>query len=372
MSFSCSFCNKNYKSYQSFWNHNKIYHPNEIIHIISNNKIRNFQCTQCNKKFTTKHCMEIHMVNACKKKPNENEVIKAKLCELEKKLKEAMDYNEFMNKLEKNHKNNTQNIDKPKTPEKPDNKYLFDNIEEDNKIIVEENKTLTYNEKNITIRPEDNYIDAHELCKVDNKQFDDWFSLESTKEIIADLSINSVQKIDGKIWIHPDLAQSLAYWISPNCGLVVSKWIKKIYSKDALENEIKIKNKKIKILEDMCIKKQKRQEYPQSNVIYMLTTLDNYKKGIYIIGKAKKLTNRLSSYNKTAEHKVIYYKECIDENIMNLVELMVLTKLDHYREKANRDRFILPKDCNISLFIDTINQSIEFLTPKNKINEIEL
>jgi len=196
------------------------------------------------------------------------------------------------------------------------------------------------------------------LCKAENKQFDDWFSLESTKEIIADLSINSVQKIHGKIWIHPDLAQSLAYWISSNCGLVVSKWIKKIYSKDALENEIKI-------LEDMCIKKQKRQEYPQRNVIYMLTTLDNYKKGIYIIGKAKKLTNRLSSYNKTAEHKVIYYKECIDENIMNLVELMVLTKLDHYREKANRDRFILPKDSNISLFID-------FLTPKNKINEIEL
>jgi hypothetical protein len=34
---------------------------------------------------------------------------------------------------------------------------------------------------------------------------------------------------------------------------------------------------------------------------------------------------------------------------MKIIEEMVLQKLDKYREKANRDRFILPIDNDISL-----------------------
>ena len=45
---------------------------------------------------------------------------------------------------------------------------------------------------------------------------------------------------------------------------------------------------------------------------------------------------------------------------MKLVETMVLRKLDKYREKANRDRFILPIDHDIKLFIDIINKCIDF------------
>ena len=33
---------------------------------------------------------------------------------------------------------------------------------------------------------------------------------------------------------------------------------------------------------------------------------------------------------------------------MNLIEGMILKKLDNYREKANRDRFILPQEKDIS------------------------
>jgi hypothetical protein len=51
----------------------------------------------------------------------------------------------------------------------------------------------------------------------------------------------------------------------------------------------------------MCkgVKKQKREIYPESNVIYMLTTSDHKKRNTYIIGKAINLTDRLSTYNKT-------------------------------------------------------------------------
>ena len=80
------------------------------------------------------------------------------------------------------------------------------------------------------------------------------------------------------------------------------------------------------MLQDSFIKKQQRKNYPDRNVIYMLTTEDNKKKRNYIIGtvgicrlvapslklgdKATNLTQRLSGYNKTAEHEVVYYKTC--------------------------------------------------------------
>ena len=70
--------------------------------------------------------------------------------------------------------------------------------------------------------------------------------------------------------------------------------------------------------------------------------------------------NRLSTYNKTAEHQVVYYKECKQEEYMNTIENMVLIKLDKYREKANIDRFVLPVENNILLFTDIIDNSVKF------------
>jgi hypothetical protein len=45
---------------------------------------------------------------------------------------------------------------------------------------------------------------------------------------------------------------------------------------------------------------------------------------------------------------------------MNIIELMVLFMLYEYREKANRDRFILPIEKDISLFTSIIDQCINF------------
>ena len=39
---------------------------------------------------------------------------------------------------------------------------------------------------------------------------------------------------------------------------------------------------------------------------------------------------------------------------------MVINKLQEYKEKANRDRFILPLEKDISFFIDIIDKSINF------------
>jgi hypothetical protein len=240
-------------------------------------------------------------------------------------------------------------------------------------------QSLKLNDVVVISRSEDNYINATQLCQAGGKQFNDWFRLNITKslliEAVSETGIPVSQLIDIKkgnsnefqqgTWIHPDLAIQLAQWISPQFALQVSKWIRTLFTGDIqlLEDknkEIKMKDNKIKLLEDLYIKRQQRKDYPDKNVIYILTTEDNKKKRIYIIGKAIKLKNRLSTYNKTSEHEVVYYKSCKSEEDMNVIELMVINKLKEYREKANRDRFILPLEKDITFFTNIIDKSIEF------------
>jgi hypothetical protein len=90
------------------------------------------------------------------------------------------------------------------------------------------------------------------------------------------------------------------------------------------------------------------------------STENQKKKRTYFIGKAKVLKDRLSVYNRTADHEVVYYKGCKSYEDMGVVESMVLNKLKEYREKANRDRFVLPVDKDINFFIDVINKAIDF------------
>jgi hypothetical protein len=129
------------------------------------------------------------------------------------------------------------------------------------------------------------------------------------------------------------------------------------------EKEIKLKDQKIQLLENTYIKKQRRQNYPD-NVIYIVTTKENKKDRIYIIGKAISFKDRLSVYNKTTEHEIIYYKQCKSSESLKDIENLVLMKLKIYREKANRDRFILPVDENINLFTDIIDHCVKFIDDK--------
>jgi hypothetical protein len=255
-------------------------------------------------------------------------------------------------------------------------------------ITIEEKKTLLINNIVIVSREYDSYINVTQLSLACNKNFNEWLTLASTNDLIKDLEsdtgIQELQLIDSKkenssdyqknYWVHPDLAIQFAQWISPKVGLCVSKWIRKLFINNNdvdikilqdKENEIKIKDQKIQLLQDICIQKQKRKIYPEKNVIYILTTQDNKEKRIYIIGKAKELKNRLSTYNKTSEHEVVYYKECKTTEIMNVVEMMVLNKLKEYKEKANRDRFVLPIEKEIEFFKNIINDSINFFEEQN-------
>jgi hypothetical protein len=128
-----------------------------------------------------------------------------------------------------------------------------------------------------------------------------------------------------------------------------------------LQQDNKNKQLKIQLMTKKYVNKQPRVQYDEVNVVYILTTANMKKERRYILGKATNLTSRLSVYNKSDEHEVVYYQECPDEEKMGLVESFVFCKLNEYREQANRERFLLPEGTSIDLFSDTIRECIAFI-----------
>ena len=440
MKYKCELCKLNYETYNGLWKHNKKYHstnnkPNDKSYKSSDKPLdkpptKSYKCSKCDNVFIHYQSRWKHEKKCNNIKPEKNQelqLIKSKLEQLEKIIDDEHNQSNPVN-------NQLINIimDKNKTIEELNTKITntTEIIPIKNDGIIEPG-SLTLNNVVIISRVEDNYINATQLCQAGGKKFNDWYRLETTKELInelaSDVGISVSQslitnknetapkavipvlgayslieinkcydknettndagipvsltyslieinkggnKYNQETWVHPQLAIQLAQWISPKFALQVSKWILHLFSNGKVEinmklikekeNEIRLKDMKIQLLQDQFQKKQQRKDYPEKNVIYILTTEDNKKKRIYIIGKANKLKNRLSSYNKTAEHEVVYYKECKGDEDMNLAELMVLNKLKEYKEKANRDRFILPQEKDISFFTSIIDKSIEF------------
>jgi hypothetical protein len=240
--------------------------------------------------------------------------------------------------------------------------------------------------KNYTIqhRDEDGFINVTDLCNSGGKQFNDWKRLQKTTAFIKVLSSSTGIPVDDLIkyntgsnkeratWVHPQVSINIAQWISPKFDVMVSAWVYEVMmsgkvdisntkSYRQLQSENKDKQIKIQYLTKKYVKSQPRVQYKEQNVIYILTTKNLKKERRYILGKAINLTNRLSTYNKSDEHEVVFYQECPDEEIMGMVETLVFQKLKEYREQANRERFILPESGNIEIFTDTIKECVKFI-----------
>ena len=163
--------------------------------------------------------------------------------------------------------------------------------------------------------------------------------MDSTQKLIKKIKnetkieiIQLVEYDNYDTYIHPALGLELSYWISPDYGLKIKKFIINIINNTNI-TAIKNHEKKVKLFKDTYLKKQKRINYKEKNLIYILTTEYNKNKRIYLIGKCQNLTNRLNTYNRSCEHEVIYYKECLTIENMNLIEHIVLYKLKEYKEK---------------------------------------
>ena len=112
MTFECKICDKKYKSYKTLWQHNNLFHANENIIIErTDNKIRNYTCDFCNKKFTTKQSKEIHVEKSCKSKNDKTILFEKQILELQKKIKslESSEKNTITNNTTNNTNNGTIN-----------------------------------------------------------------------------------------------------------------------------------------------------------------------------------------------------------------------------------------------------------------------
>jgi translation initiation factor 6 (eIF-6) len=211
--------------------------------------------------------------------------------------------------------------------ESPEEPYELVPLELDNGYIIEH-------------REEDGYINVTNLCRAGGKKFSHWNQLDKTKAFIKALSTAAgipaailIQVGTGTkfgttentetngTWVHPQVAINIAQWISPQFDVKVSAWVYEVMmtgkvditntkSYRELQQENKNKQLKIQIMTKKYVKKQPRLDIKERNVIYILTTQLMKKEGRYILGKATNLTNRLSTYNKTDEHEIVYYQEC--------------------------------------------------------------
>jgi len=131
------------------------------------------------------------------------------------------------------------------------------------------------------------------------------------------------------------------------------------------------KNKEIKNLQNKVIQKQRNRKCEDRNCVYLVQDEHHKKERIYVVGKAIDLNSRLSTYNKTHETEIIYYRSCNSAKQMNHIEKCVLTKLDKYREVANHDRFILPENEDISLFTNVVDLFVDAFSDVDESVDIE-
>lgn len=241
--------------------------------------------------------------------------------------------------------------------------------------------TITLNNIQVNSRRVDHYVNATELCQAGEKRFKEWTHLDSTKELFTLLSNETgipvsllVESKRGQsseyqegTWIHPELAIQLAQWISPTFCIQISQWIHSLFKQSTIEVDLKLfklSQQRLEKLENVCLARKRRFEYPEKNTVYMITTDHHLKRRTYIVGKARDLTARLGIYNKTCDHRVVHYRECPSEKDMSIAEVMILSKLRDYREQSNRDRFVLPLDQEESFFKTIIDECVDFIASK--------
>ena len=366
MKNNCIKCNKNYETESGLYKHNRTYHPKLLVR---ENKTDQSNCNFCNKKLSN-YISKWRHEKICKfnKKtfePNEKigliKDIQEEILSLNAMVKKSFG-GTLLNKIS----NLSHEIKKLK------NKPTTINIHKTEITPVNSNSiTLTevFKINNIEVKIYKNYyFDANEICGLCNKQFTDWINIKTTNDIISEINkltnilINDlIIKNDDNLLIHPYVASQLFQWLNPIYGIIFNNWL--------IEKKINEKNEEIKLLINNFVKKHVRTEYTDDNVVYLLTTKFHKENRIYIVGKAEDLAGRLSTYNKTCEHEVVYYKSCGKKEFLNIIENMVLKKLNPYREVANRDRFVLPPGKEISFFTDIIDQSINFFNDVSSDSE---
>ena len=299
--------------------------------------------------------------------------------------------------IDKNKKeNNESSIDSSfKIDIRVDNKQLnktkYKDVPEDvinnniQSLKLKDNYQLEY-------REEDGYINITNLCKAGGKEFKSWNRLDKTKRFLDVLSlavkihtsslikVGSGHKIGNnnisETWAHPQIAINIAQWISAEFDVLVSKWVYEIMltgkldikqnktteELDIMNKENKLLKNRIKLLESKVLQKQPRETFEENkNVVYIVTTEFKEAQGHYKIGKAQDLQKRMSVYNTSEKHEVIYNTSCKTKKNMDILEQLVHNRLESKRVEPNKEWFKSEEDGeDLIKLIEELKKVVDF------------
>jgi hypothetical protein len=270
--------------------------------------------------------------------------------------------------------------------------------------------SLVLNGVVIESRVSDCFINATQMCEAGNKKFSHWHQLKSTALLIKTLenslksdagipASQSVMVIDIKkgnsdlfeqgTWIHPDLAIQLAQWAVPSFALKVSKWIRELVLTGSVSidstasnaelialqqqvmrleaerqeqeekmriatDELKSKDDELKSKDDQINRMHTSQAelltYKQRNTrdetIYIVSSLEYARQGIFKIGRTKtSMKRRNSGHNNTriADDKIKAIKT-YEVHDATLTEKRIHTKLHGLLIEGEKEFFMCPYD----------------------------
>jgi hypothetical protein len=250
------------------------------------------------------------------------------------------------------------------------NKTKYKDVPED--TIKNEIKSLKLKDNyQLEYREEDGYINITNLCKAGGKEFKGWNRIDKTKRFLdvlsATVNICTVELLkqeqggngERHTWAHPQVAINIAQWISPKFDVLVSKWVYEIMltgkvdirdnktteELDTMNKENKLLKNRIKLLESKVLQKQHSEQFEENkNVVYIVTTEYKEAQGHYKIGKTQDLQKRMSVYNTSEKHEVIYSTSCKNKKSMDLLEQLVHMKLEDKRIEPNKEWFESEED----------------------------
>lgn len=334
--FKCNDCNKTFANNSGLWKHNKKYHNDIKINTIK----KQYFCKKCKTEFTSRTTKWRHEKSCNVTNPAD---LAKKVEQMEQKIKSLQD-----------------------TINTKPSKLLIETESDEEENLITNPDYFVFNNLKLYQNKQTGYIDITPIATIPDKLFNTWITQESTLDSIVKISqqtgIQVSQLIieeNSQTQLHPGLAIEFIKWLSPVNGIKFAKWVGQEKAPTNLAITVNTPNQ-------ATLPNQFKPIPPNiipDNVVYIITSPVHRKLRTYIIGKAQNIKSRLSNYNKSMEHEVVYYVQCHTSQIAHLVESMVLTRLHKYREVVNRDRFVLPTDTSLTLFTDVFDEAVGFFSP---------
>lgn len=356
MSFTCEYCNKDFKHERTL-----IKHKNNAQYCLKiQSKIGKYIC-DCGKEYLNKKSFETHKINcveyqvneANKKKDSEKELIKLKI------------ENEILNKTK-------ELIPKTQNIETNLDEIFGCELKVNNKVLE------------IQMR-KDGYINATQLCKAGGKELKAWNRNSSTQKFLKELersvNINTDQLIQiittgpnskRGTWVHSHVAINLSQWICPEFAVQVTKWVFDIMTTGKAElkkDDISISEPKKLYDRELSIDYT---SYISKDVLYIGTFTPDFEKletnlnenqKCYKFGVTHNITNRINNHkNNFTNFSLRYLYDCNDGSGRS--------KCEKYVKDLIKDRGIeLKYGDRKELFFATDAQYNEIV---ERINELQL